>query len=38
MPGYVCQAVEKFHHGTNRTIKAVDTPHPYKAMKNMGYP
>ena len=38
MPGYVHQAVEKFHHGTNHTIKAVDTPHPYKAIKNMGYP
>ena len=38
MPGYVHQAVEKFHHGTNHTIKAVDTPHPYKAMKKHGLP
>ena len=38
MPGYVHQAVEKFHHGTNHTMKAVDTPHPYKAIKKHGLP
>ena len=38
MPGYVCEAVEKFQHGTNHTIKSVDAPHPYKATKKHGLP
>ena len=33
MPGYVQQAVEKFQHGIKSPNKAIDTPHPYKAMK-----
>ena len=38
MPGYVQQAVEKFQHGIKSPIKAVDVPHPYKAMKKHGLP
>ena len=38
MPCYVQQAVEKFQHEIKSTIKAVDTPHPYKAMKKHGLP
>ena len=38
MPGYVQQAVEKFQHGINCTIKSVDAPHPYKGMKKHGLP
>ena len=38
MPGYVQQALNKFQYGINRTHKATDAPHPYKATKNMAYP
>ena len=38
MPGYVQQAVENFQHRIKSPIKAVDTPHPYKAMKKEGLP
>ena len=38
MPSYVCEAVEKFQHGTNCTIKSVDAPHPYKATTKHGLP
>ena len=38
MPSYVCEAVEKFQHRTSHTIKSVDVPHPYKAMKKHGLP
>ena len=38
MPGYVQQAVENFQHGIKSPIKAIDTPHPYKATKKEGLP
>ena len=38
MPGYVQQAVEKFQHRINHTIKSVDGHHPYKGMKKHGLP
>ena len=38
MPGYVQQAVKKFQHRINHTIKSRDAPHPYKGTKNHGLP
>ena len=38
MPGYVQQAVEKFQHRIKSPIKAIDTPHLYKATKKQGLP
>ena len=38
MPRYVQQALNKFQFGLNRTNKATDAPHPYKATKKQGLP
>ena len=38
MPGYVQQAVNKFHYGIKSPNKATDAPHPYKATKKQRLP
>ena len=38
MPSYVQQAVKKFQHRINSTIKSVDAPQPYKGTKKHGLP
>ena len=38
MPGYVQQAIRKFHTSDKGTTKPMDAPHPYKVSKKHGLP